>query len=177
MECGIALGSNAGDRFASLRAAVAALRRQDPGLEVSPVYETEPVDCPEGSGRFLNAVAILRWEKSPPALLEFLRGIESDLGRPPLRSQNAPRTIDLDILYAGDTVCDHGGLTLPHPRLHLRWFVLAPLADLRADLRLPGFSRSVRELLEAVPADGPPPTRVEANEIIHASEHPRGVQD
>jgi len=151
IECGIALGSNSGDRLANLRAAVAALRERDPGLEVSPVYETAPVDCPEGSGAFYNAVAILRWTETPEALLDFLRGIESSLGRPAARTRNAPRSIDLDILYAGDTVRDDERLTLPHPRLHLRRFVLAPLCDLRPDLVLPGFQQSVTGLLSALP--------------------------
>ena len=118
-ECGIALGSNTGDRLAHLRAAVAALRGLDPRLEVSSVYETAPVDCPDGSGAFLNAVAILTWTDSPAALLHFLRNTEVRLGRPAGRARNAPRTIDLDILYAGGAVLTGDDLTLPHPRL--RW--------------------------------------------------------
>ena len=119
VECGIALGSNAGDRPAHLRAAVEALRELDPALEVSPVYETAPVDCPDGSGAFLNAVAVLRWNDSPRALLHALRRIECTLGRPPVRERNAPRAIDLDLLYAGDAVLQDAELTLPHPRLNL----------------------------------------------------------
>jgi 2-amino-4-hydroxy-6-hydroxymethyldihydropteridine diphosphokinase len=161
MECGIALGSNSGDRLASLRSAVAALRRLDPDVRVSPAYETAPVDCPEGSEPFLNAAAILRWNKSPEALLAFLRGIESYLGRPAVRHRNAPRSIDLDILYAGDTVRADGDLTLPHPRLHLRRFVLQPLCDLCPDLRLPGFTLTVRQLLGGLPPENPPPRRIE----------------
>jgi 2-amino-4-hydroxy-6-hydroxymethyldihydropteridine diphosphokinase len=161
MECGIALGSNSGDRFANLCAAITALRSRDPHIEISPVYETEPVDCPDGSGRFLNAAAVLQWHDSPDALLEFLRSIESSLGRPQERSRNAPRRIDLDILYAGETVCDRGDLTLPHPRLHLRRFVLTPLADLRPELVLPGFQVTVCQLLESLPDDEAPPQRAE----------------
>jgi 2-amino-4-hydroxy-6-hydroxymethyldihydropteridine diphosphokinase len=157
MECGIALGSNSGDRLATLGAAVAALRRQDPDMEVSPVYETAPVDCPEGSEPFLNAAAILHWSGSPESLLEFLQSVEVSLGRPPVRSRNAPRTIDLDILYAGELARTGDGLILPHPRMHLRRFVLMPLADLRPALILPGFTSTVQELLERLPADGLPP--------------------
>ena len=151
MECGIALGSNAGDRQANLNAALAALRRLDPGLEVSPVLETEPVDCPEGSGAFLNAAAILKWNGTPEELLSALRRIESELGRPLERARNAPRTIDLDILFAGSEVRTSAELTIPHPRLHERRFVLEPLAALRPGLVLPGFSCPVRELLYRLP--------------------------
>jgi 2-amino-4-hydroxy-6-hydroxymethyldihydropteridine diphosphokinase len=153
LECGIALGSNTGDRLAYLRAALEELRTADPHLEVSPVYETAPMDCPAGSGTFLNAVVILRWSGTPESLLEWLRGIESELGRPWERDRNAPRTIDLDILYAGDAVLRTEELTLPHPRLHERRFVLQPLSDLRPALQLPGMSGTVTELLAALPPE------------------------
>lgn len=153
LECGIALGSNAGDREAHLRAALDAMQAADPHLEVSPVYETEPVDCPEGSRTFLNAVAILRWGGTPETLLKWLRGIECELGRPRAREKNSPRTIDLDILYAGDAVLRTEELTLPHPRLHERRFVLQPLCDLRPALQLPGMSGTVAELLAALPSE------------------------
>ena len=151
MECGIALGSNYGDRSDHLRAAVEELRKVDPHLEVSPVYETAPVDCPDGSGAFLNAVAVLAWAGTPPSLLHWLRGIECRLGRPAVRDKNAPRTIDLDILYAGNEAVTGEELTLPHPRLHERRFVLQPLCDLRPDLVLPGFTKTIRQLLEELP--------------------------
>jgi 2-amino-4-hydroxy-6-hydroxymethyldihydropteridine diphosphokinase len=151
VECGIALGSNTGDRLAHLRAALEELRAADPHLEVSPVYETAPVDCPAGSGAFLNAVAIVRWSGTPEALLEWLRGIESRLGRPRERAKNSPRSIDLDILYAGDAMLRTPELILPHPRLHERRFVLQPLCDLRPALLLPGMSGTVAELLAALP--------------------------
>ena len=75
------------------------------------------------------------------------REIESKLGRPSRHPRNAPRTLDLDILYIGDLVITRDDLTLPHPRLHLRRFVLAPLNDIRPKLRLPGFSKTIAELL------------------------------
>lgn len=151
IECGIALGSNTGDRRAWIRAALTALREVDPHLEVSPVYQTAPVDCPDGSGAFLNAAAVLQWTGTPESLLHWLRSIEYRLGRPAVRDRNAPRTIDLDILYAGDAVLTGGELTLPHPRLHERRFVLQPLCDLRPRLVLPGFARSIRQLLDSLP--------------------------
>jgi 2-amino-4-hydroxy-6-hydroxymethyldihydropteridine diphosphokinase len=153
IECGIALGSNTGDRLAYLHAALEKMRALDPQLEVSPVYETEPVNCPGGSGAFLNAVTILHWNGTPVSLLEWLRGIESELGRPLAREKNSPRTIDLDILYAGDAVLRTEELTLPHPRLHQRRFVLQPLSDLRPALLLPGMSGTVAEMLAALPPE------------------------
>jgi len=150
VECGIALGSNSGDRAANLHAALEALRTFDPALQCSPFYETAPVDCPPGSGAFLNAVAILQWNGTPPELLDALRHIESSLGRPRDRERNAPRPIDLDILYAEDCVLSTPALIIPHPRLHLRRFVLQPLADLRPDLVLPGFTGSVASLLRSL---------------------------
>lgn len=159
MECGIALGSNAGDRAGHLRAGVAALRTLGRVTAVSRVYETAPVDCPPGSGAFLNAVAVLEWEGTPEALLERLQAVETAQGREAVRPRNAPRTLDLDILYAGTVVRNPGPPVLPHPALHLRRFVLQPLADVRPDLVLPGHDEPVSALLAALPAD--PATPVE----------------
>ena len=161
LECGIALGSNTGDRLAHLRTAVTAMREVDSHLEISPVYETAPVDCPDGSGAFLNAVAILTWRETPESLLHFLRGIEGRLGRPAVRARHAPRSIDLDILFAGDALVAGDELTIPHPRLHERRFVLQPLCDLRPALVLPGFARSIRKLLAALPDETSSPQRLE----------------
>ena len=116
-------------------------------LAVSPFYETEPVDCPPGSGAFLNGVAIMEWQGGPHELLERLREIECALGRPAQREWHAPRPLDLDILYAGEAVMDTPDLILPHPRIAQRRFVLEPLADVRPGLVLPGQTRTVAELL------------------------------
>jgi 2-amino-4-hydroxy-6-hydroxymethyldihydropteridine diphosphokinase len=113
----------------------------------SRVYETEPVGTGPDAGPFLNAVMEIEFTGDPFALLAALRGIESALGRPTRHPRNAPRTLDLDILYAGDHVLNNDTLILPHPRLHLRRFVLAPLNDIRPDLRLPEQSRTIAELL------------------------------
>ena len=132
MECGIALGSNLGDRLAALREAV---RRMSGGcglvVAVSPVYETEPVDCPEGSGAFLNAVVVLESGLGLLELLRELQGIERAMGRPGERGRNAPRTVDLDVLYAGGETWRDAELTVPHPRIGERRFVLEPLAAVR----------------------------------------------
>ncbi|MDD5349851.1 MAG: 2-amino-4-hydroxy-6-hydroxymethyldihydropteridine diphosphokinase [Chthoniobacteraceae bacterium] len=155
MRCGIALGSNLGDRLAHLRAAVAALRLLHAGPEpplVSPVYETEPVDCEPDSPAYLNAVMEIRCERGALGLLRALQQIEHREGRPAAHDFHAPRTLDLDLLYLGDTVLQSPALTLPHPRIALRRFVLQPLADIRPEFILPGHTQPVAELLAGLPA-------------------------
>ncbi len=150
MRTAIALGSNLGDRLANLTAGREAVLRL-PGISApvlqSRVYETEPVGTGPDAGPFLNAVIEVEFSAAPFALLAALRSIESALGRPMRYPRNAPRTLDLDILYAGDLVLHDDTLILPHPRLHLRRFVLAPLNDIRPELRLPGQTHTVAELL------------------------------
>jgi 2-amino-4-hydroxy-6-hydroxymethyldihydropteridine diphosphokinase len=150
MRTGIALGSNLGDRLANLTTGREAVLRL-PGVSAptlhSRVYETEPVGTGPDAGPFLNAVMEVEFTGDPLALLAALRAIESALGRPTRYPRNAPRTLDLDILYAGDLTLEDDTLILPHPRLHLRRFVLAPLNDIRPDLRLPGQSQTIAELL------------------------------
>lgn len=133
---GLSLGSNLGDRLAHLRAALAELRavESDPERLVSSVYETEPVDCPEGSGAFYNAVIEISCEMAPRDLMLFCQDIERRMGRPGLRDRNAPRTVDLDLLYHDDGPVDDPDLVLPHPRMFERPFVLIPLAEIRPDL-------------------------------------------
>jgi 2-amino-4-hydroxy-6-hydroxymethyldihydropteridine diphosphokinase len=151
MRAGIALGSNIGDRMENIRAAREALASLFGPVLFSPVYETDPVDCEPGSTPFLNAVAEIEWDGEPKALLEKLQEVEKKLGRPSRRPRNAPRTIDLDILYLGEMVVATEEIAIPHPRLHLRRFVLAPLCDIRPDLILPGFSEGVSSLLAKLP--------------------------
>ncbi|MEX1045170.1 MAG: 2-amino-4-hydroxy-6-hydroxymethyldihydropteridine diphosphokinase [Chthoniobacterales bacterium] len=156
MQTGIALGSNLGDRLAGLRAGrdfLLALHEGPAPAAVSPVYETDPVGCPPGSFAFLNAVLEIETSLEPDVLLTRLAAFEHTLGRPAERSVNAPRPLDLDILYAGANEIRSADLTLPHPRLAERRFVLQPLADLRPHLVLPGQSRSVWQLLAALPAE------------------------
>ena len=150
MRTGIALGSNLGGRLANLVAGRAAVLNI-PGIRkpvlLSRVYETEPVGTGPDAGPFLNAVIEVEFSADPSALLAALRSIESSLGRPTRHPRNAPRTLDLDILYISDLVLHDDTLVLPHPRLHLRRFVLAPLNDIRPGLRLPGQTHPVGELL------------------------------
>ena len=149
---GIALGSNLGDRSAELDAGILFLRllAKDNVVRESPRIETAPVDCPPGSPAFLNSVAELEVDSvmlPPLNLLGCLQDFEIDRGRSPLRDANAPRPLDLDIIYYGEERFDQMGLVIPHPRAHLRRFVLEPLSHLRPDLVLPGQTKTVREFL------------------------------
>jgi 2-amino-4-hydroxy-6-hydroxymethyldihydropteridine diphosphokinase len=149
MRIGVALGSNLGDRLANLRAARKALVGLvgDKALLVSPVYETDAIGCEPGAGKFLNAVLELEYDGDPTELLEKLIGVEESLGRNRNHSRNVSRKIDIDLLYADGLNVQNERLQLPHPRLHLRKFVLQPLANMRPDLVLPNQTTTVRELL------------------------------
>ncbi|HEV3210751.1 MAG TPA: 2-amino-4-hydroxy-6-hydroxymethyldihydropteridine diphosphokinase [Chthoniobacterales bacterium] len=151
MRSAIALGSNIGKRLANLRKAyqrVSALNEIGGFVRSSSVYETGPVDCEPGTPEYLNAVMEISFDGPPVALLDHLGQIEVEMGRLSKRPRNSPRTIDLDILYVGNLVLNSPEITIPHPRLAERRFVLAPLAEIAPDLILPGHSRSVRSLLE-----------------------------
>ncbi len=159
MTYGIALGSNLGDRLQCLRAAMDSLVRAIPSLRAliaAPLYETAPVDCPEGSQSFLNTVVQFVADIEPLALLAKLRAIEAASGRPNAHEHHAPRTVDLDVLYVDDLTLSLPELTLPHPRLANRRFVLQPLADIRPDLVLPGHEQTISALLAALQSDEPP---------------------
>jgi len=151
MRAGVALGSNLGDRLANLCAARDRISQRpaaQPPLLSSALYETEPVGCEPGASPFLNAVIEFEYAKDAAELLQGLREIESALGRPSDHVQNTSRTLDLDLLYLGDTTVQSPSLQLPHPRLHERRFVLQPLADIRPDLLLPARAETVTTLLQ-----------------------------
>jgi len=150
MNVGIALGSNLGDRLANLRAArkaIADLAGAKGSVLESPVYETEPVGCEPGAGKFLNAVLEIEYDGDPTDLLQELIRIEESLGRDRNHPRNVSRKIDIDLLYADGLNVGNERLQLPHPRLHLRKFVLQPLADFRPELILPNQTKTVGELL------------------------------
>lgn len=129
----LGLGSNLGDRWAYLRAAVAELRSVDRVVAVSPVYETEPVGGPSGQGPYLNAVVELDTDLGPHALLGLAHRLEDEAGR--VRQERfGPRTLDVDVLLFGEAALSDPDLTLPHPRMWERRFVLAPLSDLAPEL-------------------------------------------
>lgn len=133
----IGLGANLGDARATLQAALQALDDQSGGrlLRASSFWRTAPIDA--GGPDYLNAVAVLETALAPEALLDALQAIEQRFGRQ-RPFVNAPRTLDLDLLLHGDAVVATPRLTLPHPRLHQRAFVLQPLLEVAPGLQAPG---------------------------------------
>lgn len=156
-EIAFSLGSNMGNRRRLMMQAKNLLLSAPKTRFVaqSPVYETSPVDVAEehADKQFLNAVLILESGLPLDAWLSYIHGIEARLGRVREENRNAPRTIDIDIIYAGDEVCDREDLELPHARWMDRRFVVQPLADVRPELVLPGMDKSVRSVLTALPQD------------------------
>jgi len=135
----IGLGSNLGDRWATLRDAVAGLPDV---VAVSPVYETEPVGGPPGQPAYLNAVVELSTARSPRQLLELARATEQAAGRE-RGVRWGPRTLDVDVLLVGDLAVDEKDLVVPHPRMWERRFVVEPLARLAPELVPEGWERRV----------------------------------
>jgi 2-amino-4-hydroxy-6-hydroxymethyldihydropteridine diphosphokinase len=148
----IALGSNLGDRSANLEAAVEALPPSVRVLLRSPIYETPPWGYTDQPA-FLNQVIQAETELSPQDLLTYFKKIEEQLGRQPT-IQYGPRKIDLDLLFYDDLVLESPSLTIPHPQLAERAFVLLPLADLDPDLVHPLLGISIDELLSNVDQEG-----------------------
>ncbi len=152
----VALGSNLGDSARLLRDAFAQLASQaTSGFQYSSLWTSEPVDCPPGSPPFLNAVAVWhpRPGETPESLIRSLQHCERGLGRRSKVVMNEPRSIDLDLIAFARERRDRVELTIPHPRAHLRRFVLAPLAEIAPDYQLPGQAHSVATLLSSLPAE------------------------
>ena len=151
----VAMGSNVGDREAHLRAALDALSRR-PDCRViaaSSFHDTEPVG-PIHQGHFLNAAVIIETSLAATALLLALHAIEASRGRDRSRELRwGPRTLDLDLLLFGSAMIETPGLTVPHPRMLERRFVLVPLAEIGADLEIPGADMTVVKALEALGAE------------------------
>jgi 2-amino-4-hydroxy-6-hydroxymethyldihydropteridine diphosphokinase len=146
----VGLGANLGDRERTLRAAVDALAAED-GIEVAAVSTLRDTD-PVGVGdqpRFLNGAAELETTLTARKLLEALLAVEQQFGRVRVPGEHGPRTLDLDLLLYGDAELSEPGLTVPHPRLHERLFVLEPLAELAPGLVVPGRGE-VESLLSGV---------------------------
>ena len=145
----LSLGSNVGDRAANLRSALAGLGAVGKVVAVSSFYETEPVEL-TAQPWFLNCAAKLETERMPKQLMKSILDLERQMGRK--RQQNkGPRNIDIDILLFGASIIETTGLTVPHPALHQRRFVLEPLTEIAPEVRHPVFKRTIRELLDALP--------------------------
>src|SRR5882724_2088736 len=146
----LSLGSNVGERVENLKTAISKLGSLGNVVAVSSFYETEPVEM-TAQAWFVNCAVRLDTEKMPRQLLKGVLDLEREMGR--RRTQNkGPRNIDIDILLFGNSIVETKGLTIPHPALHQRRFVLGPLAEIAAEVRHPVFKNTVREMLDALPA-------------------------
>jgi 2-amino-4-hydroxy-6-hydroxymethyldihydropteridine diphosphokinase len=146
----VALGSNLGNSQQILHEAMARLQNlSNAPILKSSLWQTTPVACPPGSPKFLNAVVafIPQKDEIPESLLTKLQELEKIFGRTPKKILNEPRPLDLDLIAFGNDVRSSARLTLPHPRAHLRRFVLQPLSEIAPDLILPGQMRTVAQLL------------------------------
>jgi 2-amino-4-hydroxy-6-hydroxymethyldihydropteridine diphosphokinase len=145
----LSLGANIGDRGKNLREAISRLQTTEKVVVISSFYETEPVDVARQSW-FLNCVVSVETNRSPQQLMELLLHIEQEMGRRRLEAKG-PRSIDIDILLFGDAVINSPELTVPHPAIQRRRFVLEPLAEIASNARHPVLKKTVRELLAELP--------------------------
>jgi 2-amino-4-hydroxy-6-hydroxymethyldihydropteridine diphosphokinase len=146
----LSLGSNVGERELQLREAIRRLEAAGKVFAVSSFYETEPVEVADQPW-FLNCAVGIETGKTPQEMMELLLGIEREMGRRRVQKKG-PRTIDLDILLFGDEAIDTAELTIPHPAMAERRFMLEPLAEIAPQARHPVLGKSVRDMLDALPA-------------------------
>ena len=145
----LSLGSNLGDRAENLRTAIARLAGLGEVVTVSSFYETEPVEL-TAQPWFLNCALKLDTEKMPRQMIAWILALEKGMGRQ-RKQKNGPRTIDIDIVFFGGSIVKLPSLTVPHPKMHERRFVLEPLTEIAAEARHPVFKRTVKELRDALP--------------------------
>lgn len=146
----LSLGSNVGEREEQLREATSRLGAAGRVVAASSFYETEPVEFIQQPW-FLNCAIALETSQMPEQLMATILRIEKEMGRTRVQKKG-PRTIDIDILLFGDSVIDSLELTIPHPEMHRRRFVLEPLAEIAPEIQHPVFKKTIRELLDALPA-------------------------
>jgi 2-amino-4-hydroxy-6-hydroxymethyldihydropteridine diphosphokinase len=152
----IALGSNLGDSRKIILDAIPRLQNLSSGpILKSSLWQTSPVNCPPDSPKFVNAVVglIPKKNETPESLLKKLRELEKEFGRAPKMVLNEPRPLDLDLIAFENEIRNSPELILPHPRAHLRKFVLQPLGEIAPELILPGQRKTVAKLLAEFPAD------------------------
>jgi 2-amino-4-hydroxy-6-hydroxymethyldihydropteridine diphosphokinase len=151
----VALGSNLGDSRLLVTAALRRLQdRAGNQFRASSLYVSAPVDCPAGSSDFVNAVCLFVPQpgETPESLLGHLLALEREFGRRPKTVDNEPRPLDLDLIAFGSATRTTAALTLPHPRAHLRRFVLEPLCEIAPDLQPPSWPAPAARLLASLPA-------------------------
>ena len=152
----VALGSNLGDSARVIRAAMDELARfAAMPCRRSSLWKSSPVDCPPGSPPFVNAAVAFEpaADETPEALLARLQAMEKTAGRRKKQVVNEPRPLDLDLIAFGSETRASRRLILPHPRAHLRRFVLAPLKEIAPDFVLPGQTKTIRRLLSELKTD------------------------
>jgi 2-amino-4-hydroxy-6-hydroxymethyldihydropteridine diphosphokinase len=152
----VALGSNLGDSRRIILDAMARLQKlSNRPLFKSSLWQTSPVNCPPNSPPFVNAVVGFAPQKNetPESLLQKLRALEKESGRAPKKILNERRPLDLDLIAFGNEIRHSPELVLPHPRAHLRRFVLQPLSEIAPNFILPGQGKTVAKLLAELPAD------------------------
>jgi 2-amino-4-hydroxy-6-hydroxymethyldihydropteridine diphosphokinase len=150
----IGLGANIGNREANLRMALHGLTRMARVEAVSALYETDPIGSVQDQPAFYNAACRIETGLEPESLLRFVKSLEHEIGRRPGGPVGGPRPIDLDILLYEDRVHDSKDLTIPHPRLTERAFVLVPLAEIAPEAVHPATGKTIAQLARTVPTDG-----------------------
>jgi 2-amino-4-hydroxy-6-hydroxymethyldihydropteridine diphosphokinase len=146
----LSLGSNVGERQANLQQAIEHLGKIGKVVKQSALYETEPMEMADQPW-FLNSAVELETELMPRQFISAVLDIERSMGRKRSKKKG-PRTIDIDVLLFGKSIIEMKGLTVPHPAMHQRRFVLEPMVEIAPDVRHPVFKRSMRELRDALPA-------------------------
>jgi 2-amino-4-hydroxy-6-hydroxymethyldihydropteridine diphosphokinase len=146
----LSLGSNVGDKQANLEQAISQLGKLGTVTKRSAFYETEPMEITDQPW-FVNCAVELETELMPKQFIAAVLDIEREMGRKRTKKKG-PRTIDIDVLLFGKSIIEMKGLTVPHPAMHLRGFVLEPMVEIAPEVRHPVFKRSMRELRDALPA-------------------------